>query len=372
MAFVSVWDPRDPLSWSGIPSAIFTHLVRAGADVEVIAPLSRSSRYLFLPVWAASKIAGKTYHVDREPLLIASYGREIQRRMRGSRFDAIFSIGTIPVSRLDRSEPVTYWTDAVWDAMTDYYYCNVSGSFEAKARRHEQQAMERAAHAVYSSEWAVDSVRKHYQIDGDKLAVIPFGPNLEIRHDRAAVESAISARRGGSCTLLFLGVDWQRKGGDIAVETARLLNRQGLKTQLVVAGCKVPGEKPEFVTELGFISKRTPEGQARLAQLLRNSHFLIFPTRAECSAIVLSEACAFGLPIITTDTGGIPTYVHQNGNGVRLPLLAGAETYAEAIYRLFHDRAAYEAMALAAWEEYTRRLNWGSSVGALLSLLRQG
>jgi glycosyltransferase involved in cell wall biosynthesis len=203
------------------------------------------------------------------------------------------------------------------------------------------------------------------------LAVIPFGANLEIHHDRAFIESTISARSRDSCTLLFLGVDWQRKGGAIALETARLLNAQGLKTQLTVVGCTVPGEKYDFVTEVGFISKRTPAGQTRLGELLRSAHFLILPTRAECSAIVFCEASAFGLPIITTDTGGISTYVRQGVNGIRIPLSGGAECYAEHIFRLFYDRAGYEGMALAGWCEYKSRLNWESSVGSLLSLLKE-
>jgi glycosyltransferase involved in cell wall biosynthesis len=289
--------------------------------------------------------------------------------MGGRCFDAILSLGTIAISRLNRPEPITYWSDAVWEIVNEYYFHKVLPFHQSKARLHEQQAMEKATHAVYSSDWAVEGVRKHYQIDGKKLAVIPFGPNLEIKHNRSAIESSIAARRRDSCVLLFLGVDWQRKGGRIALETARLLNQHGLKTHLVVAGCRVPDEKPDFVTEVGFISKRTLEGQTRLSELLKSAHFLILPTRAECSAIVFSEASAFGLPIITSDTGGISTYVRQGVNGVRIPLSADAEAYAEHIYRLFHDRAAYEAMALAAWEEYKHRLNWESSVTSLLSLL---
>jgi glycosyltransferase involved in cell wall biosynthesis len=371
IAFVSLNDPSDPQTWSGIPAAILSHLVRAGANVEVIGSLSRKARYLFLPTWAVSKISKKAYQADREPFLSACYAREIERRMGRRHFDAILSLETFIISKLNRPEPVTFWVDAVWDTMVDYYYCNVPSALDTKARQQEQLAMANAVHAVYSSDWAAGAVRAKYKIDKEKLAVIPFGANLEINHNRSDVESALASRRRDSCTLLFLGVDWQRKGGAIAVETTRLLNRQGLKTRLIVAGCKVPGEKPEFVTEHGFISKRTPQGQAHLAELLRSSNFLILPTRAECAGIVFSEASAFGLPIVTTDTGGIPTYVRQGVNGIRLPLSASAETYAQNIYRLFHDRAAYEAMALAGWEEYTQKLNWSSSIRSLLSLLRQ-
>jgi glycosyltransferase involved in cell wall biosynthesis len=125
------------------------------------------------------------------------------------------------------------------------------------------------------------------------------------------------------------------------------------------------------VREVGYVSKRTVEGRGLLSELLRSSHFLILPTRAECSAIVFCEASAFGLPIVTTDTGGISTYVRHDVNGIRFPLSADAEEYSERIYRLFHDRSAYEAMSLNGWNEFQSRLNWESSVTSLLSKMRQ-
>ena len=371
IAFISAHDARDPHTWSGLTNAIVTVLNRAGADVEVISPLNRTARYLFSPTWLACKIAKKFYKTDGEPLLIASYAREIERRMSGRRFDAIFSTETFVISKLNRPEPITYWSDSVWDLMTNYYYFDSPQSFGAKWREHEQQAVKKATNAVYASDWAANGASEHYRFDKNKLAVIPFGPNLDIHHDRSAVESAIVTRHRNGCVLLFLGVDWKRKGGSIAVETARLLNDRGLKTELIVAGCRVPGEKPSFVKELGHISKRTPQGRRQLSELLRTSNFLILLTRAECAGIVFSEASAFGLPIITSDTGGIATYVRQGVNGIRIPLTATAETYAVHIWRLFHDSAAYSSMALAGWEEYRQRLNWETSISSLLSLLGQ-
>ena len=78
------------------------------------------------------------------------------------------------------------------------------------------------------------------------------------------------------------------------------------------------------------------------------------------------------LPIITSDTGGIATYVRQGVNGVRIPLTASADDYAKQILQLFDDRKAYTSMALAGWEEYRQRLNWETSISSLLSLLGQG
>jgi glycosyltransferase involved in cell wall biosynthesis len=371
IAFVSAWDVRDPHTWSGIPHSILSFLKRDGVEVEVISPLSRKFRYLFLGRWLACKMGRKYYQTDREPLLIASYARQIQRRMKGRRFDAILSTEPFAIADLDRPEPITYWSDAVWDLMANYYWFDAPQRFSATWREYEQQVVSRAAHAVYASEWAADGAEDRFGIDKSKVSVIPFGANLDIQHGLSDVESAIASRPQDRCVLLFLGVDWKRKGGSIAVETARLLNERGLQTELIVAGCRVPGEKPAFVTERGFISKRTPQGQRELGELLRTSHFMIFPTRAECAGVVFSEASAFGLPIITSDTGGIATYVRQGVNGVRLPLTASAENYADHIWQLFHDRSAYRSMALAGWEEYKRRLNWETSISSLLPLLAQ-
>jgi glycosyltransferase involved in cell wall biosynthesis len=372
VAFVSAWDVRDPHTWSGIPHSILSFLNRDGVDVEVISPLSRGLRYLFLGRWLACKIGRKYYQTDREPLLVASYARQIQRRMKGRRFDAILSTEPFTIAKLDRPEPITYWSDAIWDLMANYYWFDPPQSFRASWREQERCAVSRAAHAVYASDWAADGARDRYRIDKSKLTVLPFGPNLDINHDRSELESAIASRPQDRCVLLFLGVDWKRKGGPIAIETARLLNEQGLRTELIVAGCRVPGQKPAFVTERGFISKRTPQGRRQLTELLRSSHFMIFPTRAECAGVVLSEASAFGLPIITSDTGGIATYVLQGVNGIRLPLTASAASYAEHIWRIFHDCATYGSMALAGWEEYRQRLNWNVSISALLRLLARG
>ena len=253
--------------------------------------------------------------------------------------------------------------------MANYYYHKPSKSFHAKAKLHEAKALTNARRAVYSSDWAVQAVKKHYNIPDGKVAVLPFGPNLDITHDLSRIQASWSEKSKDGCTLLFLGVDWERKGGQIALNAARLLNENGVKTRLIVAGCKLPGDKPHFVTEAGFISKRTPEGRSQLAGLLHTAHFLILPTRAECSGIVFCEASAFGLPTITTDTGGISTYIRQGVNGVRLPLSANAEMYAESISRLYKDVDTYQSMSAAGWSEYTSRLNWESSVSKLLALM---
>jgi len=46
--------------------------------------------------------------------------------------------------------------------------------------------------------------------------IMPFGANFETLPPREIVEER---KKSDRCKLLFVGTDWQRKGGDIAFET---------------------------------------------------------------------------------------------------------------------------------------------------------
>ncbi len=66
------------------------------------------------------------------------------------------------------------------------------------------------------------------------------------------------------CRLLFVGVDWYRKGGDRAVEAARILNEGGLPTELHVVG-SAPDRRarPTLLGAVhGYVDKRTDAGAA--------------------------------------------------------------------------------------------------------------
>jgi glycosyltransferase involved in cell wall biosynthesis len=191
------------------------------------------------------------------------------------------------------------------------------------------------------------------------------------------IDALIDRRPRDHCRMLFISVDWQRKGGPTALAVAEELNRRGLDTRLTVVGCEPESESPlpPFVDALGFISKRTDEGQRRLSELLGGSHFFLLPTRADCTPIVYCEAAAFGLPSLATRTGGVPSVIRDDVNGQLFDLDASAGAYADYVERVFRDEQAYRKLACGAFQEYRSRLNWdvaGAHVAELLErLLRQ-
>jgi glycosyltransferase involved in cell wall biosynthesis len=73
---------------------------------------------------------------------------------------------------------------------------------------------------------------------------------------------------------------------------------------------------------------------------------------------VFAEANSFGLPVITTEVGGIPTVIRNGVNGMMFPLEAPPEDYSRWIAELFFDRIRNAALVRNSFEEYQKRLNW--------------
>ncbi len=138
---------------------------------------------------------------------------------------------------------------------------------------------------------------------------------------------------------------WERKGGQIVLETLNILKKKSIPVHLTIIGSRPPGyiegkNDVADITVIPFINKHVEAEAEQLYNIFLNSDFLLLPTRAECAGDVFCEASAFGVPSITTNTGGVSTYVEDGVNGFALPLTAAAFDYAEKIQQLFKDLAA--------------------------------
>ena len=70
------------------------------------------------------------------------------------------------------------------------------------------------------------------------------------------------------------------------------------------------------------------------------------------------EASAFGLPLITTNTGGIPTIVEDGVNGYKLPLEATGREFAKKIIEVYSNTALYNKMRISSRNKFDEVLNW--------------
>jgi glycosyltransferase involved in cell wall biosynthesis len=283
----------------------------------------------------------------------------------------VFSPGSLPIAYLDCHQPIAFWTDATFAAMIGFYpeYSRLADACVAHGNMADQSALSRSSVAFYSSEWAADSAVRMYSVDPAKVRVVPFGANVEWGFTINQVEDFISSRPSGSCNMLFIGVDWARKGGDLAVSIAQRIEESGIPVRLDVVGCQPACALPRFARVHGYISKRDPDGRDALLGLLRQSHFLLLPSRAEAYGVAAAEASSVGVPTIATAVGGLPTVVRDGVTGYCLPKESTPEQYATLILSIL-DSSAYHDLAVSSFHDYEARLNWTSAGSRVASLLR--
>lgn len=364
IAYVTNFDSRDIKAWSGLVYFIAKSLENKSISLEHIGSLKEYYSILFkAKQFFYQYLRRENYFRQREPAILKGYAQQISSKLSGIDANIVFSPSTVPIAHLECQQPIVFWTDANFAAMVDYYpgqFSNLCQESIEQGNAMEQDVLTRCQLAIYSSDWAAQTAIENYRVEPSKVKVVPFGANINCDRSLEDVKTIIDSRPVDKCKLLFLGVDWYRKGGDIAVAVTKQLNEAGLKTELVVVGCEPATDEPlpNFIKPLGFISKSTETGKEKIDKLFAESHFLILPSKAECFGVVFSEANSFGVPCISTNTGGIPTVIKENLNGKTFSLNASISEYRQYISDLMENYNEYRNLALSSFQEYQYRLNW--------------
>lgn len=361
IAYISAKDPRLKTNWSGIPHFIYKTLENYLGDVFYLGPIKT-------PIHSLGKIIngllypfGKRYNYGHSKILAKIYHNKLVNHLENKKFDFIFSHGTTEISLLKTKIPIILTTDATIPSLIGYYpyFSNLLKFSIKESISVEKYALENASYIFYPSSWAMNEAKKHYSIPENKMISINYGANIENIPNKNIVLSRKFASR--KCRLLFVGVDWERKGGTIAYNTLLELEARGFDAELTICGVIPPKKfKHPKMRVIPFLNKNNKKDLLKLEELYLNHDFFILPTRAECAGIVFCEASAFGLPILTTNTGGIPSYVVNNINGFRLDLSAGGKEYADKIQSLYENPGEYLSLVKSTYEFYEEQLNWNS------------
>ncbi|GCC52047.1 hypothetical protein SanaruYs_22790 [Chryseotalea sanaruensis] len=227
----------------------------------------------------------------------------------------------------------------------------------------ERYAFKRITHSIFSSDWATFFVQSKFS---RHCITIPFGSNIS---EAATIHTPKTVLQE-DCNLLFVGVDWKRKGADIALKIHQALLGLGIPSRLTMVGLSFPAEEtiPEFVTVIPHIDKDSEAGDLQIKRLFKQALFFVLPTRADCTPIVISEAFSFGLPVLATNTGGIASQVEHGITGF-LFLEDDVEGYVRIITKLLCEKESYKLLSENCLEAYRNTFNWNSWVRNLQSVV---
>ena len=351
---------EDRLTWSGLIYKIREAIESAGYLVVWIPYYKNTKSVNFCEKirWRLFKLLGRKQILGGCHFLPETYAlaMSIDKNEQFDNCDYLFFPGGGQISLfLKTNKPIIYYTDATVHLMINYYWHDCHPYSVRMACWLEKRACQKASLNIRASSWATNSVINDCKCNSSNCVTLEFGANL----DSSGI-NPITPYTKGQLRVLFCGVEWERKGGDIAVETVRLLRENGLDAILHIVGIK---ELPlycrecNYIVNHGFLNKNDPIDYQKYIEILKDSHVFLLPTQAECAGIVFCEASSFGIPSYTYVTGGTENYVQNGINGYALPLSQGASEFAEVIMKDIESGSMVN-LHKGALNLYKEKLSW--------------
>jgi len=373
IAFVTPgYDPRDIQRGSGTFYHLAKELEHQGCKVHWVGPLIVPDP-LFTRIF---RVITRRLHKGRyqsylDPWVARARSRFLARILRGLDFDFIMTNDHGIVAENATGKPVVIYTDVMFspvDNNEDMQYTplhNIPSFVAWLYRLTIRKSLKQATLSVFPAEWQ-RRVAKQYGVLTAKMAVIPFGANIpDPGPDVAESRDIQSVMRGGTLHLLFVGKDWVRKGGPMAVKISAFLRESGIDAILHVVGPQLTDEH-SYVKTSGLLDKNNKEDWARLDRLYRECHIFIFPSQSEGSAIVPREASAYGLPTLAYHIDGLVGAVENGVSGILLGLSSSEATFSEVIQNWLNNPAEYKHLSLMARKFYEQNAYWPATVTHLL------
>jgi len=148
---------------------------------------------------------------------------------------------------------------------------------------------------------------------------------------------------GQTVVVGFVGRMSPGKGHEELLQAARLLRARGRDVRFLVVGDASHGEE-EYARTIRTLA-RTLEVEecvtfagyrADIPALMAAFDILAFPSHAESFGVVLIEAMAMGLPVVSTNTDGVVDIVADGQSGIMVPR-QDARALADGLERLIGD-----------------------------------
>jgi glycosyltransferase involved in cell wall biosynthesis len=203
----------------------------------------------------------------------------------------------------------------------------------------------------------MQSFVEDYGLPESKLTYIGYGINFETVPD---VEKNFDSN-----LALFVGYDFERKGGPTVVEAFQRVREEIRSARLRIIG-------PAHLDSRYLIEgvEYTPRIQDRqlMQEHFREADFFVMPSLCEPFGLVFLEAMAFKNACIGANQDAMPEIIDHGRTGYRIGA-GDVDHLAYVMRQLFRDRGLRRTLGLAAWRDVQSRFTWRKCGDRALSAL---
>jgi glycosyltransferase involved in cell wall biosynthesis len=197
----------------------------------------------------------------------------------------------------------------------------------------------------------------------ERVRVIPNGIDAsDIGLEAPAMRDAASFMPQGVLRLLYVGSFWNVKGIDVLLRAmAQLGQAPGMPVQVTLVGeGALAGELAGLAKSLAIADAVTFAGRIerhRLAAIYGKADVLCVPSRSEALPTVAMEAMLCSVPVVGSNTGGIPMLVEDGATGY-LAAPGDPTSLAEGLRKAAASREHLAALGARGLAKLHRSFGW--------------
>jgi len=332
VALLAVGDPESPHTWSGTTAGVLGGLREMGVVTQAVDLTLPGVGELAL-LTAGAVATRNRFDAQSSSLTALVRGALARRKLRERPPHGVIQIG----ATVALPPGVRYVT---LEDMTLRQACAVHPVFSRMSSR-AITSSERRREDLYrdarmcgaASHWAGDSLIADYGVARERVAVVGLGANHRIAQ-------GTEPRDWRSPRFLFVGIDWQRKGGPLVLRAFSRLRDLHTDATLDVVGGHPPLDQPG-VHGHGVRSPDDANDRELMAGLFARATCLVMPSAVEPFGIVHIEAASAGIPSIATSVGGPRDVIGPDGGVIVVP---------------GDERGLFEAMCRVSEPDTARRM----------------
>lgn len=288
---------------------------------------------------AEAKLSGTGAPWTRTGVWARSQQRFLERRGALPPGGTTLFVQSLPACVLDPRHRYAIYTDRV-----TLEGAAAEGPFRSRFTRgwldRERRFLRGASRIYLMGPSTAEVLEKEYGVSPSRIRVVGAGPNVPVD----GVGGAETLR-----TLIFVGKEWNRKGGPELVKAFTDVRGEFPSLELLVVGSSPTGPIPPGVRVIGSVA------HGSMSSLYGRAGALVIPTHAEPFGIAVLEALMRGLPCIGTDVGNQRWIIGEGGICVP-PGDVGA--LARAIRQMVLDYAAYRERARRRGSKLRQEFSW--------------
>ena len=212
----------------------------------------------------------------------------------------------------------------------------------------ERNTFLKASHICTRSEMVRQSIIQDYGLAPEKITTIGGGVNL------ASLPPPVTPRTTDTPTVLFIGKELYRKGGDVLLEAFA-------RARQAVPGAKLKmltvGSVPDHIPDSGIEIIPPTWDREVITSLYSSADLFVLPSRLETWGDVLLEAMSFGLPCIGVTGQAMEEIIEHESSGLLVPAedVAGLSA---SLVRLLTDSELRHRMGRQARQKAEEYYTW--------------